>query len=62
MDLDAEGGDHMMQLPVSFRLRTCYKLRDGNELHLSVASGMDVAIILVLDNSWFKKQTCRSLI
>ena len=52
----------MMQLPVSFRLRTCYKLRDDNELHLSVASGMDMAIILVLDNSWFKKQTCRSLI
>ena len=44
-----------MELPVCFRLRTCHKLRDGNELHLLVASGTGVSVNLVLGNSWFKR-------
>ena len=75
---DAEGGNHIMELPVCFRLRTCHKLRDGHELHLLVASGTGVSVNLVLGNSWFKRvgvliilpsafallatQTCKSLI
>ena len=55
VDPDAEGGGHTMQVSVCFQLCTCYKLRDGNELHLLVARGMDVAVNLVLANSWFKR-------
>ena len=52
MDPDAEGGNHIMvELPVCFRLRTCHKLRDDNELHLLVASGTGVSVNLVLGNS-----------
>ena len=51
---DAEGGNHIMELPVCFRLRTCHKLRDGNELHLLVVRGTDVSVNFVLGNSWLK--------
>ena len=51
---DVEGDNHIMELPVCFRLRTCHKLRDGNELHLLVASGTGVSVNFVLGNSWLK--------
>ena len=54
VDPDAEGGNHIMELPVCFRLRTCHNLRDGNELHLLVASGTGVSVNFVLGNSWFE--------
>ena len=41
--------------PSSFCLRTCYKLRDGNELYLLIASGMGISVSLVLGSSWFKR-------
>ena len=55
VDPNAQGGTHTTELPVCFRLRTTYTLRDGKELHLLVACGMDVAVNFIIGNSWFKQ-------
>ena len=55
VDPNAQGGTHTTESPVCFRLRTTYTLRDGNELHLLVACGMDVAVNFIIGNSWFKQ-------
>ena len=55
VDPNAQGGIHTTQLPVAFRLRTCYTLRDGKELHIMVGLGFDVAVNFIISNAWLKK-------
>ena len=55
VDPNAQGGVHTTQLSVAFRLRTCYTLRNGKELHIMVGLGADVAVDFIISNAWMKK-------
>ena len=55
VDPNAEGGVHTTELPIAFRIKTVYKLRNGNELHLMVGLGAHVSVNFIISNAWLKQ-------